>query len=115
MTGWPVVDWLLSLFWGTQQGVIHTIFPWLSYVLVGMAFGAWVFGSDRRHVLFGWGIVLGACLAAIGAGLGYKDPQFPTGGYPAARPVIVVWVIGVVLVWVGSITEVPWPLFGWFK
>jgi uncharacterized membrane protein len=101
MTGWAVLDWLLSLLWGTDDHVIHTIFPWLSYSLVGMAAGVWISASTRRHVLFGGMILTGACLAAIAAAVGHTDPQFPAGGYPDARPIIVAWVIGLVLCWMG--------------
>jgi len=101
MTGWPVLDWVLSLFWGTDDGVIHTIFPWLSYSLVGMAAGAWISTSTRRHALFGGMILTGACIAAIAAALGHADPQFPGGGYPDARPIIVAWIVGFVMVWTG--------------
>ncbi len=101
MTGWPVLDWMLSLFWGTDDGVIHTIFPWLSYSLVGMAWGAWISASARHHAFFGGMILTGSCLAAIAAAVGHADPQFPGGGYPDARPIIVAWVVGFVLCWTG--------------
>ena len=101
MTGWPVVDWLLNLFWGTGEHINHAIFPWLSYALVGMAVGAWTLASTRRHALFGGMVLTGACLAAIAAAIGHADPQFPNGGYPAARPIIVAWITGFVLCWTG--------------
>ena len=28
---------------------------------------------------------------------------------------VIIGLLLVVLVWVGGITQVPWPLFGWFK
>jgi uncharacterized membrane protein len=100
MTGWPILDWILSLLWGGHKGVVFTVFPWLSYPLTGMAFGHWLATSTRRDVLFRRAILVAVCLAAAAAAGSYTDPQFPTGGYPNARPIIVAWIIGLVLAWI---------------
>jgi len=100
MTGWPILDWVLSLLWGGHRGVVFAIFPWLSYPLAGMAFGQWLAASARRGVLFRRAMLVAVCLAGAAAAAGYTDPQFPAGGYPFARPIIVAWVIGLVLSWI---------------
>jgi hypothetical protein len=69
-TGVVVVDEIFQIFWGYQaQGAVFPQFPWLTYPIVGMAFGQWLRNSTNTKAFFiktFWGAIV---TMAIGLGI----------------------------------------------
>jgi hypothetical protein len=102
LSGQPVLDWLLTLLWGVGgEHVAFPVFPWLSYPLIGMAFGHWLRACQDQGTVFRRGTAVGLALVATGTVVILTNPDFHIGDYWRSGPGAVVWIAGFVLVWLG--------------
>lgn len=96
-SGWPPLDWLLTLVWGPAA---FPLFPWVSYPLVGMALGFWLVSSIDRNLLFRRTAGAGLMLLLLGTVIILTNPRFHLGDYFHSGPGGVVGMMGLVLTWV---------------
>ncbi len=119
MSGWPLLDWLLTLLWGTIASVSFPVFPWLCYPLTGMAFGYWLAASADHDRPFRHAAWAGLALLFVGTGITLTHPAFHIGDYWRSGPGAVILITGFVLLWLsvcyGLVKWVPAnPLFHLF-
>jgi len=68
------VDYILDLFWGKYYNVYFTIFPWISFILLGMFLGIWYQEKDRdENSMFRIMLPMGLVTLISGASLCYLD------------------------------------------
>jgi len=96
-SGWPPLDWLLTLVWGPAA---FPLFSWVSYPLAGMAFGFWLVTGIDRNLLFRRAAGAGLMLLLLGTGIILTNPKFHFGDYFHTGPGGVVGMTGLVLTWV---------------
>lgn len=76
-TGNAYVDEFLKLFWGNKDvGAPFPQFPWLTYPLVGMAFGYWLKNTNDVSSFFNKALGIAAIVMAIGLGITATDVDF---------------------------------------
>ncbi|ARU59159.1 multipass membrane protein [Oleiphilus messinensis] len=76
-TGNLYLDELLQIFWGYEaQGAIFPQFPWLTYPLVGMAFGGWLKTSSSLPDFFRRSFWIATTGMVIGLGIIFTDVEF---------------------------------------
>jgi len=102
MSGWPPLDGLLTLLWGTGDFVAFPLFPWLSYPLSGMAFGVWLASSTDQDALFRRAAGFGLALLLLGALIISTNPAFQFGDYYRAGPGAAAAMTGFVLMWLAA-------------
>lgn len=98
MTNQPVLDWLLTLLWGTGgEMVAFPIFPWLTYSLLGMAFGHLLLQySDLRDYL-NKAALTGLCCLSLGTLLILNNYSYHVGDYWRSGPGLIIWITGFIL------------------
>jgi uncharacterized membrane protein len=116
MSGWPILDGLLTLLWGTGgEAVAFPVLPWIVYPLVGMAAGAWLAASDdvgRTFRRFAWA---GLGLLVVGGAVTLTDVDFHIGDYWRTGPGGLVAITGFVLLWLSGCNAIAsrvlrtWP------
>lgn len=100
VTGWPLIDGVLKLFWGgKQQGAMFPLFPWLTYPLAGMIFGYWLRQSQNISSIHTISAKIGFVLLAIGTILCLKNWEYHVGHYTQSGPGSLIWNLGFILVW----------------
>ena len=99
VSGWPPLDGLLTILWGTGGFVPFPVFPWLTYPLAGMAFGVWLAGSTRPDALFRRAALAGLALLLSGTLLIFSDRTYHAGEYWRLGPGAVLAITGFVPGW----------------
>ena len=98
MSGVPIVDWLLTLFWGVGgEMVAFPIFPWLAYPLCGMAFGYWLQRTDNRDTFMKQSAMIGILCLIVGSIIIATDFDYHVGDYWRSGPGALLWISGFVL------------------
>ena len=100
MSGWPPLDFVLELLWGTGDGTAFPVLPWVAFPLVGMAAGVWLSETDDVSRVFRRLAQSGVALLAIGGALTLTGIDFHLGDYWRTGPGGMLLMIGFVLVWV---------------
>lgn len=101
-SGWPPLDRVLAFLWGDAPNIVFPLFPWLCYVLVGRAAGAWLVAAADRTAVFrrlGWA---GLALLAVGLGLVLAAPGYAAGTFFRSGPGLVAGITGLVLLWIAA-------------
>ncbi len=76
-TGVIYIDEVLQIFWGYEaQGAIFPQFPWLTYPIVGMAFGQWLKDSNDVGVFFKKAAWIAVATMIVGLGIISTDVEF---------------------------------------
>jgi hypothetical protein len=100
MSGLPVLDWLLRLLWGKGGDLVaFPVFPWLTYPLLGMAFGHWLVSAEHRDRFFKRSTWTGLALLLLGTLVSLTDLDFHIGDYWRSGPGALLWISGFVLLW----------------
>lgn len=102
MSGWPVLDWFLTLLWGTGDQVAFPIFPWFSYALVGLAFGSRIAQSSNRDRVFKHAALAGGILLIAGTVVALTNPEFHVGDYWRSGPGVIAALAGFALLWLAA-------------
>ncbi|MEW7290259.1 heparan-alpha-glucosaminide N-acetyltransferase domain-containing protein [Aquimarina sp. 2304DJ70-9] len=100
------VDYVLDLLWGAKWNVYFAVFPWFSFILIGMFFGMWY--KEKRNsttYLFSKMGVAGIILMLIGGGLCYYDFKYHFGDYFHLGPGGTLYLAGfnLVLMWLANL------------
>ncbi|OEJ98577.1 hypothetical protein A8C32_05075 [Flavivirga aquatica] len=76
------VDYLTDILWGSGWHVYFAVFPWFSFILIGMFFGMWYKERSRsENYLFNRMLIAGIGLMLIGGGLCYSNFEYHFGDY----------------------------------
>ena len=76
------LDYLLDLFWGAEWNVYFAVFPWFSFILIGMFFGLWYKETHRSEVYMFTRMTYFGILGLIaGGGLCYYNFDYHFGDY----------------------------------
>lgn len=114
--GIPVVDYLCDLLWGKNYNVYFPVFPWMSFILIGLFFGMWYRekGNDVRFMI-GKMLPFGIAFIALGLGLCIYDKPYHFGDYYHLGPggSIILMGINLLLIWTGHLVVkfVPQKLY----
>ncbi|WP_298310039.1 heparan-alpha-glucosaminide N-acetyltransferase domain-containing protein [uncultured Aquimarina sp.] len=100
------VDYLLDLLWGAEWNVYFAVFPWFSFILIGMFFGMWYKEKNRStNYLFSRMLFAGIGLMIIGGGLCYYNFEYHFGDYFHLGPGGTLYLAGfnLVLLWISQL------------
>ncbi len=96
------VDYILDLMWGAEWNVYFAVFPWFSFILIGMFFGMWYKEKNKStaYIFTRMGIA-GIVLMVIGGGLCYYNFEYHFGDYFHLGPGGTLYLAGfnLVLLW----------------
>ncbi len=76
------VDYVLDLLWGSEWNVYFAVFPWFSFILIGMFFGMWY--KQKRNgtqYMFKRMCLVGMGLMLLGGGLCFYDYDYHFNDY----------------------------------
>ncbi|WP_109433927.1 MULTISPECIES: heparan-alpha-glucosaminide N-acetyltransferase domain-containing protein [Aquimarina] len=80
--GIPGVDYIFDLMWGAEWNVYFAVFPWFSFILIGMFFGMWYKENNKsERYIFVRMLPAGIILMLIGGGLCYYNFEYHFGDY----------------------------------
>ncbi len=99
-------DYLLDLLWGAEWNVYFAVFPWFSFILIGMFFGMWY--KEKKNstkYLFNSMGVAGIILMVLGGGLCYYNFEYHFGDYFHLGPGGTLYLAGfnLVLLWLANV------------
>jgi len=100
------VDYVLDLLWGAEWNVYFAVFPWFSFILIGMFFGMWYKEKNRSaNYLFSRMFIAGIALMIIGGGLCYYNFEYHFGDYFHLGPGGTLYLAGfnLVLLWIAQL------------
>lgn len=99
-SGNGALDILLALLWGgDEQNSTFPLLPWLTFPLLGMAFGKFFTESDNKGVFYRKSLFTGLVLIVVGNLINFAFPDFRTDDYALLEPGNVIWMTGLVLSW----------------
>ncbi|MEW7278713.1 heparan-alpha-glucosaminide N-acetyltransferase domain-containing protein [Aquimarina sp. 2201CG1-2-11] len=99
-------DYLLDLLWGAEWNVYFAVFPWFSFILIGMFFGMWYKEKEKSNsYLFGRMLIAGIVLMCVGGGLCYYNYEYHFGDYFHLGPGGTLYLGGfnLVIMWIANI------------
>ncbi|MBP2831637.1 DUF1624 domain-containing protein [Aquimarina sp. U1-2] len=100
------IDYLLDLLWGSGWNVYFAVFPWFSFILIGMFFGMWYKENlNNTRDMFEKMGVAGIALMVIGGGLCYSNFEYHFGDYFHLGPGGSLYLAGfnLVLLWLADV------------
>lgn len=100
------VDYVLDLLWGAEWNVYFAVFPWFSFILIGVFFGKWYKETNKsNNYIFLRMLIGGIVLMLIGGVLCYSDYQYHFGDYFHLGPGGAFYLAGfnLVLLWIAHI------------
>ncbi|MFC5045858.1 heparan-alpha-glucosaminide N-acetyltransferase domain-containing protein [Aquimarina hainanensis] len=104
--GHPVLDYLCDLFWGNKFNIYFPVFPWVSFILIGLFFGKWYKELNQDAVkMYTWMWRIGLLFVTAGIGLCSYNYEYHFGDYYHLGPGGFVLLIGInlLVVWTGHI------------
>lgn len=76
------LDYICDLFFSNQFNVYFPVFPWASFILLGMFFGRWYKElGDNQSVFFTKMLIVGSVFLSIGIIFNFIDPEYHFGDY----------------------------------
>ena len=100
------VDYVLDMLWGAGWNIYFAVFPWASFILIGMFFGRWYKeGNKSPSYLFSRMGVGGILLMLVGGSLCYINFEYHFGDYFHLGPGGSIYLAGfnLVLLWLAHI------------
>ena len=100
------LDYICDLLWGKTYHVYFPVFPWMTFILIGLFFGMWYQESgDNIVVTYKRMLVSGALFMCVGVALCYYNYEYHFGDYYHLGPGGTLALIGVnlFLVWFGHV------------
>ncbi|TPN86862.1 heparan-alpha-glucosaminide N-acetyltransferase domain-containing protein [Aquimarina algicola] len=97
------LDYVLDLMWGAGWNVYFAVFPWFSFILLGMFFGKWYNERNKdQKFVFTRMLFFGIVLMIAGGGLCYYNFEYHFGDYFHLGPGGVLYLAGfnLVLLWI---------------
>ncbi len=89
------VSYILDLLWGSGWNVYFAVFPWFSFILIGMFFGKWYKEENNSNKsLFSNMLISGILLMILGGGLCYYNFEYHFGDYFHLGPGGVLYLAG---------------------
>ncbi|WP_103071598.1 heparan-alpha-glucosaminide N-acetyltransferase domain-containing protein [Aquimarina sediminis] len=100
------IDYILDLIWGAEWNVYFAVFPWFSFILIGMFFGMWYKEKNKSdaHIFKRMGIA-GIFLMIIGGGLCFSNFEYHFGDYFHLGPGGTIYLAGfnLILMWLANL------------
>ncbi|WP_062052643.1 heparan-alpha-glucosaminide N-acetyltransferase domain-containing protein [Aquimarina longa] len=99
------VDYILDLIWGAEWNVYFAVFPWFSFILIGMFFGMWYKEKNKSNAyIFKRMLFAGIALMIIGGGLCFYDYEYHFGDYFHLGPGGTIYLAGfnLVIMWIAN-------------
>lgn len=95
------VDYILDLLWGAEWNVYFAVFPWFSFILIGLFFGLWYKENPNQTLLFKRMLIYGIVFLAIGGGMSLYNFEYHFGDYFHLGPGGAVYLTGfnLILLW----------------
>ncbi len=115
------LDYLLDLLWGSQYNVYFPVFPWLSFILMGMFFGKiYLENNQDQNALFKSMFLWGVLLIAAGAPLVYTNEAYHFNDFFHMGPGGVIYFAGwnftVISFFHVLVTKLPYnPIFRFYN
>lgn len=100
------VDYILDLLWGAEWNVYFAVFPWFSFILIGMFFGMWYKEQHKSDAyLFKKMLFAGVALMILGGGLCYYNYEYHFGDYFHLGPGGTLYLAGfnLLLMWIANV------------
>ncbi len=100
------IDYVMDLLWGAEWNVYFAVFPWFSFILIGMFFGMWYKERNKSdNYLFSRMLIAGVVLMSIGGGLCYYNFKYHFGDYFHLGPGGTMYLAGfnLVLMWLAHV------------
>lgn len=89
------VDYFLDVLWSADWNVYFPMFPWFSFILVGMFFGKWYLEKGRNEkVMFGKMLPIGTVLLVVGGAICWYDFDYHFGDFFHLGPGGAIYLIG---------------------
>lgn len=112
------VDYICDLLWGKTYNVYFPVFPWMSFILIGLFFGMWYQekGNDIKF-MFGKMLPFSIAFLLIGAVLCFYNYEYHFGDYYHLGPggTIILMGVNLFLVWLGHIVVKYVPNYKFFS
>ncbi|WP_435262560.1 heparan-alpha-glucosaminide N-acetyltransferase domain-containing protein [Tenacibaculum sp. nBUS_03] len=100
------IDYLCDLLWAKSYNVYFPVFPWMSFILIGLFFGMW-YKEQNYNIRFMFGKMLpfGLGMLLFGGALCYMNYDYHFGDYYHLGPggTIVLMGVNLLLIWLGNI------------
>lgn len=100
------VDYFLDLLWGAEWNVYFAVFPWFSFILIGIFFGRWYKEQNRStNYMFNRMLIAGIVLMFVGGGLCYYNFEYHFGDYFHLGPGGSIYLAGfnLILMWLSNL------------
>ncbi|WP_378186514.1 heparan-alpha-glucosaminide N-acetyltransferase domain-containing protein [Aquimarina sp. W85] len=82
MSGIDGLDYLLAILWSDKWDIYFAIFPWFTFILVGMFFGRWYHENQRNQkFIFSRMLSIGLITLIIGLLMCFYDYKYHFGDY----------------------------------
>lgn len=104
--GLPLLDYICDLLWGNQFNVYFSVFPWTSFILIGLFFGKWYKElGNNASIMYTRMWRIGVLFLGIGIGLCTLNYTYHFGDYYHLGPGGFLLLIGInlLLVWFGQV------------
>ncbi|WP_010181236.1 heparan-alpha-glucosaminide N-acetyltransferase domain-containing protein [Aquimarina agarilytica] len=100
------IDYIFDLLWGAEWTVYFAVFPWFSFILIGMFFGLWYKEKNTsiKYMFKRMGIT-GVLLMIVGGSLCVYNFEYHFGDYFHLGPGGTIYLAGfnLVLLWIANI------------
>lgn len=95
------IDYILDLLWGAEWNVYFAVFPWFSFVLIGLFFGLWYKEKPNTDFIFKRMFIYGIIFLAVGGGMSLYNFEYHFGDYFHLGPGGAIYLSGfnLVLLW----------------
>ncbi|WP_431165197.1 heparan-alpha-glucosaminide N-acetyltransferase domain-containing protein [Tenacibaculum halocynthiae] len=100
------IDYICDLLWAKTYNVYFPVFPWMSFILIGLFFGMWYKEQNYDlRFMFGKMLPYGLGMLLFGGGLCYINYEYHFGDYYHLGPggTIILMGINLLLIWFGNI------------
>lgn len=100
------MDYILDLLWGAEWNIYFAVFPWFSFILIGMFFGKWYKEKHKSNAhIFKRMLIAGFLSMLIGGGLCFYNFEYHFGDYFHLGPGGTIYLAGfnLVLMWLAHI------------
>lgn len=100
------LDYFLDLLWGNKYNVYFPVFPWMSFIFIGLFFGMWYKEKNKNtYYMFKTMLPFGIGFILMGGGLCWYNYEYHFGDYYHLGPGGTIILIGInlMIVWVSNV------------